>query len=237
MLAQVCCVSDTTSGYPYSDYWPDGSVNAWDYGALKSEWGNDCVACRAPVPKTGQTTCYEYVEPDWVEVDCEDTGQDGDLRKGVEWPNPRFTDNGNGTLTDNLTGLTWLQDANCIASNYPDYDQDSNPGDGAVNWQHALDFVAGINDGTYSQCGAAATDWRLPNIRELSSLIDFTNYYPALPISLQLIIMNNMNQYYWSSTTHANTLQTAWAIHTGTANLMDAYKDAVSFVWPVRSDN
>ncbi len=43
------------------------------------------------VVKTGQTTSYR-------------TGDDGDLEKGVAWPDTRFTDNGNGTVTDNLTG-------------------------------------------------------------------------------------------------------------------------------------
>jgi hypothetical protein len=33
---------------------------------------------------------------------------DGEIRAGVAWPTPRFTDNGDGTATDNLTGLTWL---------------------------------------------------------------------------------------------------------------------------------
>ena len=41
-------------------------------------------------------------------------GDDGDLEKGITWPNPRFTDNGVGTVTDNLTGLIWLKDANCF---------------------------------------------------------------------------------------------------------------------------
>jgi hypothetical protein len=55
----------------------------------------------APVPKTGQKTSYP-------------PGDDGDLAKGVAWPNPRFTDNGDGTITDNLTGLIWLKNANCF---------------------------------------------------------------------------------------------------------------------------
>jgi len=46
----------------------------------------------APVAKTGQTTSYS-------------TGDDGDLEKDVAWPNPRFTNNSDGTVTDNLTGL------------------------------------------------------------------------------------------------------------------------------------
>ena len=55
----------------------------------------------APVPKTGQTVSYA-------------TGDDGDLQKGVAWPDPRFTDNSDGTVTDNLTGLIWLKNANCF---------------------------------------------------------------------------------------------------------------------------
>ena len=53
--------------------------------------------------KTGQTVSYAL-------------GDDGDLQKGVMWPVPRFTDNGSGTVTDNLTGLIWLKDANCFGS-------------------------------------------------------------------------------------------------------------------------
>jgi hypothetical protein len=51
----------------------------------------------APVPKTGQTPT--------VPLDPAPGGSDGNLQKGVAWPNPRFTDNGNGTVTDNLTNL------------------------------------------------------------------------------------------------------------------------------------
>lgn len=57
----------------------------------------------AGVSKTGQTTSYG-------------TRDDGALQKGVAWPNPRFTDNANGTVTDNLTGLIWLKNANCFSS-------------------------------------------------------------------------------------------------------------------------
>ena len=52
----------------------------------------------APVPKTGQTDPYGLI------------GTDGDLEKGVASPTPRFTDNGNGTVTDKLTGLIWMKD-------------------------------------------------------------------------------------------------------------------------------
>jgi len=121
----------------------------------------------APVPKTGQTTSYA-------------TGDDGDLEKGVAWPIPRFTINADNTVTDNLTGLIWLRDANCLGSNYPGFDNDG-IADGLVTWQHALDFVAGINDGTYPNCGAGHTDWRLPNIRELQTLLHHGFVYYSIP--------------------------------------------------------
>ena len=125
------------------------------------------------IPQTGQTTCYD--QDGWV-IECTDSGQDGEYQMGVAWPEPRFVDNKDGTVTDNLTGLIWLQDANCITTNYPEFDNISNysdPGDGMITWQQALDFVAGMNDGTYHLCGAGYTDWRLPNARELFSLADF----------------------------------------------------------------
>ena len=107
--------------------------------------------------RTGQTTSYA-------------TGDDGDLQMGVAWPDPRFVDNEDGTITDLLTGLMWLKHSTCsaaigIGSSYY----------GELTWQEALDFVAGINDGTYdiSACGAYSadyTDWRLPNANEMKSL-------------------------------------------------------------------
>ena len=55
--------------------------------------------------------CYD---PDGKIIDCAGTGQDGELQAGVAWPEPRFIDNRDGTVTDNLTGLMWLKDAGCM---------------------------------------------------------------------------------------------------------------------------
>jgi hypothetical protein len=138
----------------------------------------------APVPKTGQTSCWdENGNP----IDCEGTGQDGELQKGLQWPDPRFTDNGDGTVTDNLTGLIWLKNANCF---------------GWIDWNDALEASNNLAAG---QCGlndgSGSGDWRLPNISELHSLIDHDNYDPALPSSHPFISVHE--SYYWSSTTSA----------------------------------
>lgn len=59
------------------------------------------------LPQTGQKTCYDT---SGNVIPCTGTGQDGEIQAGVPWPSPRFTDNGNGTVTDKLTGLMWLKE-------------------------------------------------------------------------------------------------------------------------------
>src|SRR5262245_34242284 len=74
--------------------------------------------CRAPVQVSGQKSCWTLTEnavPQRVDVGSGEscpTGQDGDKQAGVPFPCPRFTDNRDGTVTDNLTGLVWLKNAN-----------------------------------------------------------------------------------------------------------------------------
>ena len=63
------------------------------------------------VGETGQLTCYDEVG---VVIACAGAGQDGDPRPGVAWPDLRSVDNGDGTVTDMLTGLVWLRNANCF---------------------------------------------------------------------------------------------------------------------------
>lgn len=91
-----------------------------------------CAEAQAiALPKTGQTTCYDSAGV----IPCTGTGQDGDIRAGVAWPSPRFTDNGNGTITDHLTGLTWLKNVNCF---------------GDQEWATALNLANNLHSG---QCG------------------------------------------------------------------------------------
>jgi hypothetical protein len=73
----------------------------------------------APVPQTGQTHCWDIT---WSPTTCDGTGEDGDYQAGVDWPAPRFTNRGNGTVRDNLTGLFWLQDSGCGGNNHPWWD-------------------------------------------------------------------------------------------------------------------
>lgn len=125
------------------------------------------------LPQSGQKTCYDA---DGATISCAGTGQDGETQVGDPWPNPRFTVNGEA-VTDNLTGLIWPIDLNLMKSRDASFDTDPNAGDGSVTWQHALDYVAKLNTESY----LGFTDWRLPSLNELLSLVDLEHAYPALP--------------------------------------------------------
>ena len=168
----------------------------------KKAWGKglEITGSRYPIPvgKTGQVTCFDAVG---TPISCGGTGQDGDWQQGIAPPSPRFTDNTNGTVTDNATGLIWLKNANCFS---------------ALNWQSALDAVNGLaHGGCNLSDGSTAGQWRLPNLRELMSLVDWERAMPALPLNYPFINViydaGDMSPY-WSATTSASATSTAWYV-------------------------
>ncbi len=172
--------------------------------------------------KTGQTASYDPVD-------------DGAFQMGMMIPESiRFTDNGDGTVTDNLTGLMWLKDTNCMETHYA-----GTWPSGYANWQDAQDIITGVNDGTYANCGASHTDWRLPNRKELHSLTDFSQSGPVLP---QGHPFDNVESNYppgWqymSSTTCADNMDSFWGFKIDTGQIIGASKNSnTNWVWPVRA--
>jgi len=150
--------------------------------------------------------------------------------KGVVSPNPRFTDNSNGTVTDNLTGLIWLQNANVA---------------GLRNWVDALTAVENLNrDGTMngtfagdkSNGGCHQKDWRLPNRNELASLTDSSNNNPALPSGYSSFFNGVQSDGYWSSDTLKGGIAYAWIVNLSDLGILDtANKAETCYVWPVRA--
>lgn len=115
-------------------------------------------------------------------------GDDGYFQKGW-FDGPRFKDVGDGTIVDNATGLMWGKDAN----------GDTGYG-GQVNlWAFAIDYATALSFAGY-------TGWRLPNVFELMSLLD----YELPSLTFNTIIQNTGGKGFWTSTTNAGVTADAW---------------------------
>lgn len=173
-------------------------------------------AATVTLPETGQTLCYN--PSDGSTIYCSGTAQDGELLKGAAWPNPRFTDNGNGTVSDNLTGLVWLKNANCF---------------GAKSWANALDSANTLTSGACGLSdGSTAGSWRLPNRKELLSIVDRSKSSPALPAGHPFSGVQTGN--YWSSTTNVSQTTAAWFLNASIGYLASINKSNTYAVLPVR---
>jgi hypothetical protein len=203
-------------------------------GAYGTPYGGAVAhASTIQLPQTGQTVCYDAA---YAPTACANTtGQDGNMLAGKPWPVPRFTVNKlgdgiteDGTVTDNLTGLIWLKNANCF---------------GALDWPTAL-TKANTLVGDNTQCslndGSVAGDWRLPNITELDSLVDAQRSNPTLPTGHPFAGVSNK---YWSSSTNIFYANTSWMvdmIHDSISGIYSGsvfyeYKFVPLYVWPVRA--
>ena len=121
-----------------------------------------------------------------------------------DYSDNRYTDNGDGTISDAQTGLMWMQ-----CSYGQTYDGGDTNGDGFIcegnpnfgTWQQAFSWAEDSN----TDVDYGYSDWRLPNAKELGSIVDFGSAIPAIN---QSIFPNTPSGPYWSSTpSRANDLQ------------------------------
>lgn len=146
------------------------------------------------LPKTGQEIEYE-------------AGDDGTHEAGW-WRGLKIANNRErlvlktiGTdkiVIDRATGLMWAADGNAAGCS----------GGSQITWVNA---VAALGTTAF----AGFTDWRLPNIRELSSLINYSIVEPCIsepPFSY------TKDDYYWSSTTYIDVIINAWVVQFETGN-------------------
>jgi len=159
------------------------------------------------------------------------TNDDGSSLMGVPLTFPRWVDNGNGTVTDTMTGLVWLKQANCFNS----------------TWSVAL---AAVNLLASGQCGltdgSAAGSWRMPNRNEMQSLSDRAQnnhaafyshtYLSSSNLLYQAAIFNNFLelQYYWTSTSDAANPGAAWTVYSCDFGVYDTPKSNAGYTLAVR---
>jgi len=116
------------------------------------------------------------------------------VRGNIDYGKNDFEDNGDGTITDKATGLMWTQ----------------NDSGTSYNWEEALAWVETQNAGQY----LGYSDWRLPNAKELQSIVDYTRSPDTTssaaidPLFNATAVTNEAGgldyPFYWSGTTHVN---------------------------------
>jgi len=168
------------------------------------------------------STCY-----DWRGsiIPCDFKRPYAELLFDQPIPDPRFMDNKDGTVTDNLTGLIWLKNAKCF---------------GMMDWESARLVVKRLQDGDCGSDpalvlsdGSSAGDWRLPTMRELSALIDYSRRNPALPTGQ--VFSGFPSGYFWSATLLDYHPGIAWIVYIESGTICyEAVKNHAGHIWPVR---
>jgi hypothetical protein len=115
--------------------------------------------------------------------------------RGEPWALADFVDNGNGTVTDTATGLMWQQ---------AESDE--------MWWEEAVTYCEQLELAGYD-------DWRLPNINELQSIVDYNKVAseedPAIDTNFFPNLLGNS---YWSATTYTRFTDQAWLVDFFTGN-------------------
>jgi len=172
------------------------------------------------LPQTGQQLCWNA---EGAVISCSGSGQDGDLTTGAPWSASRFTEQGQ-TITDTLTGLMWTKDANA-------------PGAAVCEtgvpktWQAAIIHVKCLNESSF----LGYNDWRLPNVRELRSLINYGQAAPSAWLKTSPGFANVQEDFYWSSSSFALSLKNAWSVGFWVGRGEARDKSDNLYIWPVRA--
>lgn len=193
---------------------------------------SDLATCQAggggTLLETHQTTCYD-IATNLPQASCTGSGQDGEFQKGLA---RSYTDNGK-TITDNRTGLVWEK----LADDDSVHDKDT-----IYTWADAFGKIQQLNT---SPCFADQCDWRLPNVNELHSILD----YAGTSSSLLLPTVFNTGctpgctvmdcscaaaGAHWSSTTYTESPDNAWEVLFDQGFVVIDFKVSPNFVRAVR---
>ncbi len=140
-----------------------GALIAGDFFTLRAALAGTPIEPLVPFPATGQARCWNDAG---AVVPCAGTGQDGDTRSGAALS---YIDNGDGTITDHNTGRMWAKKSD---------DGTIHDKDTTYTWNEAVSvYIAALNAGGGF---AGYTDWRLPNVKELQSIVNYEQTSPAV---------------------------------------------------------
>jgi hypothetical protein len=180
-------------------------------------------------PATGQTTCWNSAG---TVIACPGTGQDGEFQAGGALS---YTDNGDGTITDTNTGLTWEKKTLAGSASTEIHHVDR-----TYTWDNAFAVhIAGLNSAAFG----GHTDWRLPNVRELQSIVNYARATPSVSpafntgcsaICSVVDCSCTAPVAHWSSSTLADNPMGAWLVTFGNGTVFAFGKTNVFGVRAVR---
>ena len=140
-----------------------------------------------------------------------------------------LVDNGDGTITDYSTGLMWVKDGTGLGCNSGNY----------LSWDAALIFCSSPTTGLNF---AGYNDWRLPNLNELKSILNFANINPAIGTytGSQFPWTNTISNAYWTSTSFStNGGAAAYCVNFSNGQIIGQQKTPrnvfMCYVRPVRN--
>ena len=148
--------------------------------------------------KTGQTTSYV-------------ANDDGDYQRGYPRTGVRFVDNGDGTITDNATGLMWVKST--VAAGLV----------GKSDFPTCITRCEGL-------IYAGHSDWRLPNVKEGFSIIDFEKFNPCLDTNF----FTSQGGYEHSCTTRKAVTTESWKVNVDYGAVLTGLKTRQEYFRPVR---
>ncbi|MDO8948353.1 MAG: DUF1566 domain-containing protein [Desulfocapsaceae bacterium] len=122
-------------------------------------------------------------------------------------PDSQLTDNGDGTITDSKTGLMWKKCMEGVSGSNCD-----SGAAGSFTWQTALQRPAIVNTGIGF---AGQTDWRLPNIKELRSIVEEKCVDPSINLTR---FPNTPSSVVWSGSPYAGHSDYAWVVYFNSGN-------------------
>jgi len=129
------------------------------------------------------------------------------VRGGQPVSSGNLVDNGNGMVTDTSTGLMWQQATA-----------------GEMDWESAISYCENLSLAGYN-------DWRLPNTKELHSIVDYSKWRPTIDT---LYFPNTVSSHYWSATTNSSLTYIAFGVYFEFGSIGNTPKYTTNYVRAVR---
>ena len=161
------------------------------------------LLCGLVIPADSQTLLFKLPDTGQTQTYTNTFGEDSDYTINP----PAFTENGDGSVTDNNTGLMWQQ---IDDGNTYNWFESTGTADATYNPSAAINVCGNFTLGGYN-------DWRLPSKKELISIADYGSYYPAIDSS---VFPSTKTASYWSATPY-----TVWGGHAWHVSFIDGFFD------------